>query len=234
MRFHVDPLTTLEEKARPAHAALLVVDMQNDFCAEGGAISTEQDDIRAVQEMVPTLRELLGAARAAGVLAIFTQNITSTDDNWYLSDVWLEQAARRRNGVYSQRWPCAPGSWGADFYEDIRPLPSEAVVTKHRFDAFLDTDLHTILRARRIRTVVFTGVATEVCVETTARSAFLNDYYVVIAGDATATSSGDVHRETLNRLDYFFGQVVSSADLIEYWRSLAADVAEPATFAADD
>jgi ureidoacrylate peracid hydrolase len=213
MRFHTEPLTTLEAKVRPAHTAMLVVDMQNEFCCEGGMVAAEGCDVTPVQEMALTLRPLLETARAAGVLVVFTQNITSTNDNWYLSEVWLEQAARRRKGSYSERWPCAPGSWGADYYEDVRPLPTEPVVVKHRFDAFLNTDLETILRAHGTRTIVLTGVATDICVETTARSAFMRDYYVVIAGDSTATYAEETQRETLRRLDHFFGQVVSTREL---------------------
>ncbi len=217
VRFHAEPLTTLAAKVSPAHTAVLVVDMQNDFCARGGMVDAEGGDIAGIEAAARRVAELLEAARAAGVLVVFTQNITSTEENWYLSPVWLEQAARRRGGSYSERWPCAPGSWGADFYSETRPLGTEPVVRKHRFDAFYGTDLETILRAHGTRTVVLAGVATEVCVESTARSAFVRDYYVVTAADATATYAESTHRETLERLDHFFGEVAQVAEIAAAW-----------------
>ena len=71
----------------------------------------------------------------------------------------------------------------------MRPQPGDPVVTKHRYNAFFNTDLDTILRANAIRNVVLTGVATDVCVGTTAREAFLRDYYAVMVDDGTATFS---------------------------------------------
>lgn len=81
----------------------------------------------------------------------------------------------------------------AVFYGDVRPRPDEPVVTKHRFSAFHNTDLETILKSHAIRMVVMTGVASNVCVETTARDAFVRDYYVVFLEDGTATYADEEH-----------------------------------------
>jgi ureidoacrylate peracid hydrolase len=212
-------LVTLEQKVAPAHTALVVVDVQNDFCAPGGMMEKEGNDLAAVQEMAAALPRLIAEARSAGALVVFVRNVYSTEPNSYLSDVWLEQATRRRNGSYTL-WPvCAPGSWEADFYGEVRPLPGEPVITKHRFSAFHNTDLETVLRARSIRTVVLAGVATNVCVETTAREAFVRDYYVVLLSDGTATYSRSGHDATLNVVDQFFGQVARIDDVAGAWRS---------------
>jgi ureidoacrylate peracid hydrolase len=92
------------------------------------------------------------------------------------------------------------------------------VVTKHRFDAFLNTDLETILRAHDVKTVVLTGVATNVCVETTARQAFVRDYYVVVVSDATAAYSAEEHDAALRTIDRYFGQVVGVDQLAAIWK----------------
>ena len=133
--------------------------------------------------------------------------------------MWLEQAARQRKGSYTVSPVCAPGSWEGDFYGDVRPLPDEPVVTKHRFSSFHNTDLETVLRARSIRTVVLAGVASNVCVETTAREAFVRDYYVVFLSDGTATYSGPSHESTLRVIDQFFGQVASVDEVIACWQA---------------
>jgi ureidoacrylate peracid hydrolase len=220
---HRPLLTTLEQKVDPRHAALIMVDMQNDFCAAGGMMDKEGADLGAVQAMAKRLPELIDAARGAGTLVVFIRNVYSTEANSYLSDVYLEQAARRRAGSYTLREVCGPDSWEGDFYEGIRPLPSEPIITKHRYGAFHNTDLETILRVHGIRTVVLTGVATNVCVETTAREAFMRDFYVVFTADGTACYSDETHEATLRTIDKYFGPVVSVAEVAGIWRRGAPD-----------
>jgi ureidoacrylate peracid hydrolase len=216
------PLRSLDEKTRPGHAALVVIDMQNDFCHPDGMMAREGFDTSAVQAMGARLPRLLDAARAAGVLVVFVRNVYSTEANWYLSDVWLEQAARRRRGSYTDRAVCPPDSWSGDFFGDVRPLPEEVIVTKHRFCAFTNTDLDLVLRSHGIRTIVLTGVATNACVETSARSGFVRDYYVVFAGDGTATYEQDAHDSTLRTIDLYFGQVATIDELVSIWQPAAA------------
>jgi ureidoacrylate peracid hydrolase len=214
-------LGALEEKVDPSHTALVVVDMQNDFCAPGGMMDREGNDLGAVQQMAAALPRLLAEARSAGALVVFVRNVYTSDGNRYLSDVWLEQAARQRKGSYTVSPVCSPGSWGGDFYGDVRPSPDEPIVTKHRFSSFHNTDLETVLRARSIRTVVLAGVASNVCVETTAREAFVRDYYVVFLSDGTATYSGPAHEATLLVIDQFFGQVASIDEVVACWQVAA-------------
>lgn len=215
---HRDLLLSLENKVEPRHAALVVVDVQNDFCAPGGMMDSEGLDLSAVQTMADRLPSLIEAARTAGVLVVFIRNVYSTEGNFYLSDSWLEQASRRRQGSYTERDVCAEGSWEGDFYGDVRPEPGDPVVTKHRFSAFHNTDLETILKSHAIRTVVMTGVASNVCVETTARDAFVRDYYVVFLDDGTATYAEKDHKATLRVIDRFFGEVASVAAVERIWR----------------
>lgn len=167
--------------------------------------------------MAHELPQLLKAARDAGVFVVFVRNVYTTDNNFYLSDVWLEQAARKRQGGYTRIPVCAANSWSGDFYGEVRPLPGEPIVTKHRYSAFYNTDLDTVLRANGIRTVVFTGVVTNVCVETSAREAFVRDYYVAVVKDGTAAYSQADHEMTLANIDRFFGEVTSIADLQSLW-----------------
>lgn len=209
----------LRDKVAPHHTALIVIDMQNDFCSKDGRMAADGLPVAAVQEMAQRLPDALDVARSAGVLIVFVRNVYNTPGNWYLSDPWLEMAARRYRGrTYTVDEMCPPGSWGNDFYGDVQPRPDEPVVTKHRYSGFHNTDLDTILRANGVRTVVLTGVATNVCVETTAREAFVRDYYVVFPSDGTATYSEDAHRATLWNIDTFFGQVVTLDDLLASWK----------------
>lgn len=214
-------LKTLADKVRPQHCAILIVDMQNDFCAEGGAMHREGRDVTLVKQMVPRLAQLITVARAAKVPLVWIRNVYNTGPNWYLSETWLEQAERRRNGAYLTIPVCEPNAWNGDFYE-VRPEPDEVIVTKHRYGAFESTDLDLVLRSKGIRTVIMTGVATNVCVETTARQAFLRDYYVVFSNDCTATYSQAAHDMTLENIDAFFGQVASAAEITACWQAAPA------------
>lgn len=214
---HVPPLVTLAEKVRPAHTAVVVIDVQNDFCAEGGMMDQEGRDLSAPQEMAARMPGFVEAARSAGVLPVFVRNVYSSEANLYLSDSWLEQATRRRGDSYTKRPICEEGSWGGRYYGRLSPAPGDVVVTKHRFSAFHNTDLETILRAHGVRTVVLCGVTSNVCVETTAREAFMRDFYVVFTSDGSAAYSEAEHRATLEVIDRFFGQVASLDEVEAAW-----------------
>ena len=209
-------LSTLSEKVDPRHAALVLVDVQNDFCAEGGAMHREGRDLSLVKAMIPRLERLIDAARAAKVPLVWIRCAYNTGPNHYLSEVWLEQAKRRRNGAYVQYPVCEPGEWNGDFFQ-VKPLLEEVIVTKHRYGAFESTDLDLVLRSRGIRSVIITGVATNVCCETAARQAFMKDYYVIFTSDCTATFSQAQHDATLFNIDQFFGEVASSEQVMACW-----------------
>ena len=180
-------------------------------------------DLSLVQAMVPRLANFLSMLLGRPVLNAFgSATSTILGPDWYLSEVWLEQAERRRNGALCESiWSAKPEAWNGDFYQ-VRPRPDEAIVIKHRFGAFESTDLDLVLRSQGIRTVIMTGIATNVCVETTARQAFLRDYYVVFTSDCTATYSQRAHDATLENIDHFFGQVVASEEIMACWQPAAA------------
>lgn len=214
---HIAPLTTLSEKVRASHTALIVIDMQNDFCASDGFVAKGGRDVSHVQQMAKRLPALIEHARGAGVLVVFVRCAYSTDDNCYLSDVWLEQAARRQGGGYTLTPVCQDGTSGGEYYGGIRPAAGDIVVTKHRYSTFHGTDLDMILRSHGVRTVVLTGVSTHVCVETAAREAFVRDYYTVVVGDGSAAYSQQEHETALKLVDRFFGEVTSIDDIRPLW-----------------
>lgn len=219
-------LNTLEKKADPSHAALVIVDVQNDFCAVGGMMHREGNDLSLVEAMVPRLLRLIDAARRAGVLVVYIQSIYGRTGSPYLSEVWLEQAQRKRQGSYTTYGVCEEGSWNFEFFGGIDPRDDELVVHKHRYSAFQGGDLDVILRSRGIRAVILTGVATNVCVETTAREAFVNDYHVVLVDDCSATYRQEDHDSTLRNIDNFFGEVTTGQQLAQIWRGGSDPIAD--------
>jgi ureidoacrylate peracid hydrolase len=200
---------SLAHKLEPASTALLIVDVQNDFCADDGHFARCGIDLRPSQEMVPRLAALVVRARQTGVLVVFVQAIY---DEKYIGPAELDR--RRRSGT---EWPrCVEGTWGADFY-GLQPAPGDLIVRKHRYSGFYATDLDLVLRSRGIRTVVVTGVATDVCVEATVRDAFMRDYYVVVVGDCTAATIASVQAAALDRLGTYFGVLTTSKEVGDLW-----------------
>lgn len=205
-----DLLTTITQKAAPEHAALLVIDVQNDFVAENGFFHKVGANIPAIQRAVPPLLRLIDKAREAGVLVVFVQAIYDPE---HVSAPMRERNARR--GIPIPR--CLTGSWGAEFY-GVRPLPSEPVVIKHRYSAFTNPELKALLDKYGIRSLLLTGVSTDTCVESTGRDFYFADYYVTLVADCCAAASEQDHEVALARFDRDYGAVVKSAEIIEVWQ----------------
>ena len=103
----------------------------------------------------------------------------------------------------------------------------EYVITKHKFDAFFETDLDAILRYHNVNTVIITGTATNVCCESTARAAYMRDYLVAFPDDTNATFDEAMHQATLKNIDLFFGRVMSTEDLIAEMEEALAQTSSP-------
>jgi ureidoacrylate peracid hydrolase len=206
-------LRTLDEKIDPKHAALIVVDVQNDFCHPDSPLARDGRDLSAAQAMVPRLVTLIDDARAAGVPVIFVQMVLTDATT---SEVSREQRLRSRPHADPSDYICKEGSWGADFYL-VSPLPGETIVKKHRYSAFVDTNLDLILRSMGIKTLIMTGVATNVCVESTARDGFMRDYYIVFAADCSACYWPERHDATLTNIEQTFGVVADADQLARVW-----------------
>ena len=210
-----DILHSLEEKLNPKWTALLVIDYQNDFVAEGGAFDKAGFDPRPLNKIAPRLGGFVREVRQRGVPVIFIKCEYNASDNRYLSDAFLSQVRRTLNGIYIDIPLCVKDAWGSEIYEGVEEAPEDIEVIKHRFDAFIDTDLDLILRSKSIRTVIATGVGTHVCVESTVRHAFFNDYYNVVPRDCVATYDPEFHRNSLKAMDMLYGQVVDSQEILD-------------------
>ncbi|MCH8849130.1 MAG: cysteine hydrolase [Chloroflexi bacterium] len=202
-------LTTLAEKVDPRHAALLVIDMQNDFCHDDGAKAHDGGDVSLVQAIVPPLQALIDGAHEASVPVVFTQAV---HNQWTDTDVRLE---RHR----TQEANCIEGTWGVEFF-GVAPEERDMVLPKARFSAFLGTELDRALRARGVRTLVLTGTATSACVESTARDGFMRDYYIVVAPDCCAQGDLARHEAALKAIDGPFGVLAPSGEVLGAWAEL--------------
>lgn len=188
-------------------SALLIIDMQNDFCHEEGASAKAGlADIPAFQACVPKIESLIASARSAAVPVIF---VHMTLDESTKSEAW-------RNKIGTDMKIIEKGSWGADYYK-LYPQEGDPIVEKHRFSAFIGTNLDLILRSMERKSIVVTGVLTNVCVESTARDGFMLDYNVTMVSDACAGSSPAAHQATLDNFANVFGQVWKTDEISAYW-----------------
>ncbi|WP_167558995.1 cysteine hydrolase family protein [Bradyrhizobium canariense] len=236
-------LSSLSDRIAPGAAALVLIDVQNDFCAPEGATGRTGQSMKMIGAAVNRTKLLLDAARKAGLFVVHVRAEYGELYRHVGSPYRFPAAGGREPAVWtasaadlsaSKRFPagdteiCAHGSWGAAFVEGIEPLPGEAVVAKHRFSAFADTGLDLLLRARGIRSLILAGVTTNCCVESTAREAVMRDFYLVVAGDCVAVKDHlrDLHDATLETLGLYFGLVRPSEDLIRIW-SDSTDAARP-------
>jgi ureidoacrylate peracid hydrolase len=205
----VNLLRSLRDKVEPDHTAILVVDMQNDFCSEGGFVHGLGIDLSACWQIVPNVQRLIEAARRHGVLIV---HIRSHFDLAFLLPPMLERLERKHAKPY-----CVSGTWGAEFIRDLQPDVSDLVVTKHRYSGFHATDLDMQLRARGIQTVVLTGTATNNCVDGTGRDAFYVGYYVVMVSDATACGGADAQAAVLKTAEHAYAVIASVDEIVKVW-----------------
>jgi len=206
---------TLQETIKPEDTALIIVDMQNDFCSEKGHYDRCGKDITLSKKMTPNLAKLIRKARERGVLLIYVQN-TQLPNGAYLSPAAVATLLKRW-GDESELSYTLEGTWGHQVIDAIKPEPTDLTVKKHRPSAFVGTDLDLILRGSGISTIIVTGVVTEGCVESTARDGWLRDYYVVIAEDCIGSSVPDLHEAQLKLMKHLYHFVVPSEDLMRAW-----------------
>jgi ureidoacrylate peracid hydrolase len=207
----------LDEKLNPAHTAVLVVDVQNDFCHPQGFFGEAGIAGFSDQSMLPMMKEklisLLAESRLSGALLVFIRGIY---DPIYISPPFAEKL--QEIGILGKM--CLEGTWGANYWDEIKPSREgrEIEVVKHRYSAFAGTSLDLILRSNGIRTLILTGVATSGCVDSTARDGFFLDYYIILASDCMGDWDTDKHKSSIAKLESTFGHTVASSDIIKIWR----------------
>jgi ureidoacrylate peracid hydrolase len=195
-----------EDVARD-RCALVVVDVQNDYCHGEGTFGRAGVELEAIQRAVDRIVRFVDLARGAEVPVVW---VRTEHDGWTNSPTWLSRDVRPRAEI------CATGSWGAEFFQ-VRPRADECVVVKHRYSAFVGSRFPVVLRALGRPTLVFTGITTNVCVESTARDAFMRDYQVVLVEDCAAARTKAEHDGAVHNVRTYFGRVLDSAAVAARW-----------------
>ena len=203
----------------PATTALIIIDMQRDFCSPGGYAHQAGLDITRMQAVVAQVKALLAAARAAGLHVFHTREGHLPD----LSDCPPAKLARSvaAGAPIGSHGPLGRllvrGEQGHDFVPELRPLASEHVIDKPGYSAFHKTTLGALLGAFGIRRLLLCGVTTEVCVHSTLREAVDRGFVCTTVGDATAASQPELQAPALAMIGVeggIFGSVCSTADAV--------------------
>ena len=198
--------------------AIVVIDMQNAYASPGGYVDLAGFDIAGAAGTIQQIAKVLETARGAGMPVIFLQNGWDPDyveaggpgsPNWHKSNALKTMRARPElKGKLLAR-----GGWDYDLVEAMAPQPGDIRLHKPRYSAFFNSALDSVLRSRGIRNLVFVGIATNVCVESTLRDGFHLEYFGVLLEDATHHLGPDFVREaSLYNVEKFFGWVSNVAD----------------------
>ena len=205
-------------RLRPSETAVIVVDMQNAYASPGGYIDEAGFDIGGAQAAIEGCARTIAAARAANIPVFFFQNGWDAgyaeaggpgSPNWHKSNAL--KTMRKRPELQGKF--LAKGGWDYALVDQLTPQPGDFVVPKTRYSGFFNTNIDSMLRARGIRNLVFTGIATNVCVESSLRDAFHLEYFGVVLEDATHHAGPDfIQKASLYNIETFFGWVSTVAD----------------------
>jgi len=215
----------LEARPEPVEVALeksaiVVVDMQNAFASKNGMLDIAGADISGAPRVVNVISQVLTAARLARMPVVYLQMGYKAD----LSDSGGPESPNWHKELGIRLMNCRPelkgklvteGTWDFAIVDELAPEPSDIVIVKTRYSGFARTALDTELQARGIRYLFFTGIATNVCVESTLRDAFFLDYWPILIPDATmAAGPPAVQEATLFNIESYFGWTVQSAEFL--------------------
>jgi ureidoacrylate peracid hydrolase len=179
------------------HAALLVVDMQRFFLDPASPTYT-----CGGAAIMPNVQKMIARFRRVGRPVIFTRHVHNPD----MSDA----------GIMGWWWEgiCREGSPESEVHDDLAPLPGEKQILKHRYSAFYNTDLETVLRCLKIEDLVIAGLMTNLCCESTARDAYFRDYRVFFPADGNGSVNEEMHLASLMNIAYGFGWVLKAEEII--------------------
>jgi len=194
---HIAAYNTHQLTLNPGSSALLVVDMQNFFLDPASPTFT-----CGGLAIIANLVRLIAAFRAAGRPVIYTQHVHHP----YVPDA----------GIMGWWWAgqCVEGSPASCIHDDLAPLVTDKLIPKHRYSAFYNTDLETVLRCQQIEDIVIGGIMTNMCCESTARDAYYRDYRVFIPADGTGSVNEELHLASLLNLAFGFAHVSSVEALV--------------------
>jgi len=203
------------------HPILLVIDMQNGFCTQGGSYEEFgayiKADINIYRKIIPNIKQIIATCHELRVPVFYTQQVREASGIDLLTR--LHRIIPRRRSEFLKIPACVKGTWDAEIIDELLPAKGDLVVVKRRDSAFQDTELDLWLRSIGADTIIYTGVDTCICVENSIREGFNKGYDVIMVKDAVASSWPELHKATLMKVRGSFGLVLTTKQLINMLRS---------------
>ena len=194
-----------ERKVIPA---LIVVDMQNGFVSKGGSYDKLGMNTSNYREIIPRLKELIEFCRSKDIPIFYTEAVKEASGIDVLTNIHNFLPKTRQERL---KFPiCIRGTWDGLTIDELKPKDTDHVVIKRRDSAFQDTEIRVWLQSERINLLVFAGIDTSICVETSLRDGFNIGYDVALVSDATASGFTDHYKTTLERVGDYYGLVMST------------------------
>ncbi len=197
------------KKLKIENSAILVIDIQNDFCSESGVFSNIGIDVFNIRKTVPKIINFIDEARKFGIPIAFIKGIYDKK--------FLTQNIYERNKKYGLDKLCLSRAWGSKFYK-INPEKNDQIFVKHRYDAFTNPKLLKWLKSNNIKFLILTGFSSDVCVDSTARSGFMNGFYVITVKDCLE-SLGNKKKDMAFYEKYYGALVINSRKLLDFLKN---------------
>jgi ureidoacrylate peracid hydrolase len=206
--------------------ALIVIDVQNGFVSKGGSYHLLGMDTSQYESIIPKIKELITKCRNSAIPVFYTQAVRESSGIDLLTRTH-KILPRAREERIMKKPICVRGTWDAEIVDDIKPLSGDHIVIKRRDSAFHDTEIGVWLRSLGVDTIIFCGIDTSICVETSLREAFNIGYDVVLISDATASSNHKHYESTLENVRGYYGLVMDLQELSRYLPSSTPQETQP-------
>ncbi|MGI0020688.1 MAG: cysteine hydrolase family protein [Nitrososphaera sp.] len=195
--------------------ALVVIDVQNGFASKGGSYDQMGMDVSCYGGAIPQISKLIGLCRNAGMPIFYTQAVRESSGIDLLTNMHKILPKSREERI-KKRPICVRGTWDAEIVDEIRPAPEDHIVIKRRDSAFQDTEIGVWLKSVGADSLIFCGIDTSICVETSLRDAFNNGYDVILISDATASGNRKHFESTIEVVKDYYGLVMSIDEFSKY------------------
>jgi ureidoacrylate peracid hydrolase len=195
--------------------ALVVIDVQNGFVSKGGSYDLLGMDTSNYRQVIPRIRELIELCRENSIPVFYTQAVRESSGIDLLTRTHKILPKSREERIMKKPI-CVRGTWDADIVAEVAPRPGDHVVIKRRDSAFHDTEIKVWLSSLGIDTLIFSGIDTSICVETSFRDAFNLGYDVVLIADATISSNRKHYESTIDIIKDYYGLVMNLSEFSGY------------------
>jgi len=183
------------------NTALIIIDMQNDFVKENSIL-----EVKEVKKHLQKFKDFIQNCKDKEMTIIYTRHIFDPKMNPIESKLFPELS---KEGLRDK-------NEGSEIISELKPEKEDIVIKKHRYDAFFNTQLGRMLNERGIVNIIITGLMTNICCESTARTAMMKDFNVLFCSDLTFTSNNELQKATLKNIESHFGKVLTSKEILDF------------------